>query len=87
MKRYKKLPPKNERRSKQFKVAVSDAFYWKALTLTFHTYGQRPKRGDVVRIRGGLYTGHLGKVTRRYSPFYRGYTYLAKVVHPTEWSK
>lgn len=53
--------------------------------LTYHIYGKRPKRGQMVRARAGLYDGALGEVVARHSWRYRGYTYLAQVVKPREW--
>lgn len=89
----KKLPPRRLRKAKRIKVGLgSKASYGFSgnryvgyrRVLTYHVYGRRPRRGEKVRIRAGLYKGDLGTVTRRHS-FWRGYTYLAEIVKPKEW--
>jgi len=47
--------------------------------LTFHTFDRRPQPGELVRIKGGLYEGHVGRVEKRRSK-YKGYTYEATPV-------
>lgn len=78
------LPPRNERKPKRIRVRVTKG-YRRQRVLTYHIYGKRPKRGDKVRIKAGIFAGRLGTVSWRWSCF-RGTTYLVKHAFPTEWS-
>lgn len=78
------LPPRNERKPKRIVVKVTTGRKH-ARRLTYHVYGKRPKRGDKVRIKAGVYAGRLCTVARRWSLF-RGATYLVELSHPKDWS-
>lgn len=82
------LPPRNERKPKRIRVKIATGRKGTRTLYTYHTYhiyGKRPKRGDKVRIKAGVYAERLALVSRRHS-LYRGATYLAERAIPKAWT-
>lgn len=82
------LPPRGERKPKRIRVKVCTGHSGKRPLYnrcTYHVFGKRPKRGDKVRIKAGVYEGRVVEVSRRWS-LYRGATYLAERSFPKAWT-